>query len=115
MMIKFRDITWPCGRAMAISLTVNFQFYAYDQSTNVSQFMAYFQTQSSNYNGGKVLVSFISDGSGGLSPENGFFSACSRLKNQQELHGIFVWCADESKAKGLGFSYEKQSQALLAN
>ncbi|GMP69086.1 hypothetical protein CsSME_00028480 [Camellia sinensis var. sinensis] len=83
--------------------------------TNVSQFMAYFQTQSSNYNGGKVLVSFISDGSGGLSPENGFFSACSRLKNQQELHGIFVWCADESKAKGLGFSYEKQSQALLAN
>ncbi|GMP38438.1 hypothetical protein CsSME_00009684 [Camellia sinensis var. sinensis] len=72
--------------------------------TNVSQFMAYFQTQSSNYNGGKVLVSFISDGSGGF-----------RLKNQQELHGIFVWCADESKAKGLGFSYEKQSQALLAN
>ncbi|THF99964.1 chitinase 2-like [Camellia sinensis] len=94
---------------------VNFQFYGYDQGTNVSQFMAYFETQSSNYNGGKVLVSFISDGSRGLSPENGFFSACSRLKDQQELHGIFVWCADTSKAKGLGFGYEKQSQALLAN
>ncbi|KAI3461480.1 hypothetical protein Pfo_018143 [Paulownia fortunei] len=91
---------------------VNFQFYAYDQGTTVSQFMDYFATQSSNYNGGKVLASFISDGSGGLAPDNGFFTACSRLKSQGHLHGIFVWCADDSK--GLGFKYEKQSQSLLA-
>ncbi|GFZ20556.1 hypothetical protein Acr_28g0012610 [Actinidia rufa] len=51
---------------------VNFQFYAYDQGTTVDQFISYFQTQSSNYNGGKVLASFATDGSGGLSPENGF-------------------------------------------
>ena len=75
---------------------VNFQFYAYDQGTTVSQFMNYFNTQSSNYNGGKILASFISDGSGGLTPENGFFTACNRLKSQNKLHGIFVWSADDS-------------------
>ncbi|KAK6935957.1 Glycoside hydrolase family 18, catalytic domain [Dillenia turbinata] len=91
---------------------VNFQFYAYHQGTTVSQFMKYFADQSSNYNGGKVLVSFISDGSGGLSPDNGFFTACNRLKSQQQLHGIFVWSADDSMSRG--FRYEKQSQALLA-
>ncbi|XP_057483741.1 chitinase 2-like [Actinidia eriantha] len=91
---------------------VNFQFYAYDQGTTVDQFISYFQTQSSNYNGGKVLASFATDGSGGLSPENGFFTACSRLKSQQNLHGIFVWSADDSMSGG--FRYEKQSQSLLA-
>jgi chitinase len=91
---------------------VNFQFYAYDQGTTVSQFIDYFKTQSSNYNGGKVLASFSTDGSGGLSPENGFFTACNRLKSEQDLHGIFVWSADDSKKNG--FRYEKQSQALLA-
>uniref|UniRef100_A0A5B6YLF9 Putative chitinase 2-like n=1 Tax=Davidia involucrata TaxID=16924 RepID=A0A5B6YLF9_DAVIN len=91
---------------------VNFQFYAYDKGTTVTQFIKHFETQSSNYKGGKVLTSFISDGSGGLSPENGFFTACKRLKSQRKLHGIFVWSADDSKARG--FRYEKQSQALLA-
>ncbi|KAH7560936.1 hypothetical protein ACOSP7_016586 [Xanthoceras sorbifolium] len=91
---------------------VNFQFYAYDQGTSVSQFMDYYNTQSSNYNGGKVLVSFISDGRGGLSPDDGFFTACTRLRSQNQLHGIFVWSADDSKANG--FRYEKRSQALLA-
>ncbi|XP_021818834.1 chitinase 2-like [Prunus avium] len=91
---------------------VNFQFYGYDQGTTVSQFINYFKTQSSNYNGGKVLASFISDGSRGLSPENGFFTACDRLKSEQQLHGIFVWSADDSKE--IGFRYEEQSQNLLA-
>lgn len=91
---------------------VNFQFYAYEKGTSVSQFIEYFKTQSSNYKGGKVLASFISDGSKGLSPENGFFTACHRLRSQKLLGGIFVWSADDSKANG--FRYEKQSQALLA-
>ncbi|PRQ42159.1 putative chitinase [Rosa chinensis] len=92
---------------------VNFQFYAYDQSTTVTQFINYFKKQSSNYNGGKVLASFSTDGmSGGLSPENGFFTACHMLKSEQNLHGIFVWSADDSKKNG--FHYEEQSQALLA-
>ncbi|XP_058111006.1 chitinase 2-like [Magnolia sinica] len=91
---------------------VNFQFYAYDQGTTVSQFLNYFNTQNSNYGGGKVLVSFSTDGSGGLSPENGFFTACDRLRSQGKLHGIFVWSADDSM--GNGFRYERRSQALLA-
>ena len=91
---------------------MNFQFYAYGQGTTVSQFMKYFEEQSSNCEGGKVLASFISDWSGGLSPDNGFFTACNQLKSQQQLYGIFIWSADDSKAES--FRYEKQSQALLA-
>lgn len=92
---------------------VNFQFYAYDKGTTVSEFLKYFDDQSSNYDGGKILASFASDRTaGGLSPENGFFNACNTLRNEGKLHGIFVWSADDSKA--LGFRYEKQSQALLA-
>lgn len=91
---------------------VNFQFYAYDKGTSVSQFIGYYNSQTSNYKGGKVLVSFISDGSGGLTPENGFFTACNRLKSQQMLNGIFVWSADDSKARG--FPYEKRSQYVIA-
>ena len=68
--------------------------------------------QSSNYEGGKVLTSFISDESGGSPPDDGFFIACNRLKTQHQLHGSFVWSADDSRAGG--FRYEKQSQALLA-
>lgn len=90
---------------------VNFQFYAYDSSTTVSQFMEYYNGQSSRYSGGKVLVSFITDGSGGLSPADGFFDACNALKKEGKLEGIFVWCADSSVSTG--FQYEKQSQALL--
>ncbi|GKC91233.1 chitinase 2-like protein [Tanacetum coccineum] len=52
----------------------------------------------SNYGGGSILASFISDGSGGLSPQNGFFTVCSRLKSQGRLGGIIVWSADDSKA-----------------
>ncbi|KAI3760451.1 hypothetical protein L1987_50846 [Smallanthus sonchifolius] len=91
---------------------VNFQFYAYDRSTTVAQFLSYFERQSANYNGGRVLVSFSTDSSGGLKPENGFFTACERLRSQRKLNGIFVWSADNSKANG--FTYERQAQALLA-
>lgn len=91
---------------------VNFQFYAYDTQTNVSQFLRYFETQMSNYEGGKILVSFTSAGGGGLSPENGFFTACKMLKRRKQLHGIFIWSADNSKSER--FKYEKQSQTLLA-
>ncbi|XP_034688759.1 chitinase 2-like [Vitis riparia] len=91
---------------------VNFQFYAYDKGTTISQFLQHFETQRSNYNGGKVLVSFGTDGSGGLSPQNGFFKACGTLKNQGKLHGIFIWSADDSKKEN--FRFEKQSQDFLA-
>ncbi|GLJ06145.1 hypothetical protein SUGI_0032400 [Cryptomeria japonica] len=90
---------------------VNFQFYAYDSSTTVPQFINYFNAQEKRYSVGKVLPSFTSDGSGGLSPAKGFFDACTTLKKSGKLHGIFVWSADTSKSNG--FKYEKQAQALL--
>lgn len=92
---------------------VNFQFYAYPKGTTVSQFLGYFETQRSNYNGGEILASFGTDGSGGLSPENGFFKACNTLKKEGKLHGIFIWSADDSKKAN--FQYEKESQDFLAN
>ncbi|KAG6415440.1 hypothetical protein SASPL_122851 [Salvia splendens] len=91
----------------------NFQFYAYPRSTNVSQFLKYFDEQSSNYKGGKVQVSFGTDGSGGLSLQNGFFDACSELSKQGKFHGIFIWSADDSKKAN--FKYERQSQDFLAS
>lgn len=91
---------------------VNFQFYAYKKGTTISEFINYFDAQSSNYAGGKVLVSFGTDGSGGLSPQTGFFEACSKLKSQHKLHGIFIWSADDSRKDGFG--YEKESQNFLA-
>ncbi|KAK1322431.1 hypothetical protein QJS10_CPA03g01369 [Acorus calamus] len=92
--------------------TVNFQFYAYDNTTTVSQFLKYFDKQSRNYTGGEIMTSFISDGSKGLTPAHGFFDACERLRKEGKLRGVFVWCADDSKSRG--FRYEKRSQVLLA-
>ncbi|XP_023733317.1 chitinase 2 [Lactuca sativa] len=91
---------------------VNFQFYAYDRSTTVAQFLRFFDEQASNYDGRKLLVSFSTDSSGGLKPDKGFFTACQNLKSKGKLNGIFVWSADDSKASG--FRFERQSQALLA-
>jgi len=67
---------------------INFQFYAYDKGTIISQFFDHFETQTSNYNGGKVLVSFGTDGSGGLSPKNGFF----RLVVSIDMRKNFMVC-----------------------
>ncbi|XP_008804862.2 chitinase 2-like [Phoenix dactylifera] len=91
---------------------VNFEFYAYPAGTMVSQFLGYYETQRTNYRGGKVLASFISDGSKGLTPANGFFDACKTLQKQGKLPGIFVWSADDSKSNG--FQYEKTAQSLLS-
>ncbi|KAL6011151.1 hypothetical protein ACLOJK_001595 [Asimina triloba] len=92
---------------------VNFQFYAYDEGTGVQQFLGYIDEQASNYKGGKVLASFVSEGTGGLGPKDGFFEACKQLKKEGKLEGIFVWCADGSKK--VGFLFEKQSQELLVS
>nr|XP_009418929.2 PREDICTED: chitinase 2-like [Musa acuminata subsp. malaccensis] len=92
---------------------VNFQFYAYDARTTVSQFLSHFDQQKSNYRGGRILASISTEKNpGGLSPQNGFFRACRTLKNQDKLGGIFIWAADSSKSDG--FRYEKQAQSLLS-
>ncbi|THU48032.1 hypothetical protein C4D60_Mb09t21950 [Musa balbisiana] len=92
---------------------VNFQFYAYDAGTTVSQFLSHFDQQKSNYRGGRILASISTEKNpGGLSPQNGFFRACRTLKKQDKLGGIFIWAADSSKSDG--FRYEKQAQSLLS-
>ncbi|XP_060170224.1 chitinase 2-like [Lycium barbarum] len=92
---------------------VNFQFYAYEKGTTIPQFLQYFETQSCNYKGGKILVSLGTNNIGGLSPEHGFFDACTILKRQGKLNGIFIWSADDSMEDH--FRYEKLSQDLLAS
>ncbi|GAA0142678.1 hypothetical protein LIER_35616 [Lithospermum erythrorhizon] len=91
---------------------VNFQFYAYPKMKSSALFLQYFETQSLNYKGGKIIVSFGTDGSGGLSPDDGFFDACKVLNDQGKFYGIFIWSADDSKKAG--FLYEKKSQDFLA-
>ncbi|KAI9081785.1 hypothetical protein K1719_036047 [Acacia pycnantha] len=90
---------------------VNFQFYAYSNRTTIPEFLGHFERQVKNYRGGKVLVSFGTDDSGGLKPEHGFFEACTEISRHRELHGIFIWSADDSKK--FNFSYEIQSQTFL--
>ncbi|KAF3956657.1 hypothetical protein CMV_018238 [Castanea mollissima] len=59
---------------------------SFPMGTIVPQFLNYVKTQSSNYNGGKILVSFSTDASsGGLKPENGFFTACRKLKSRSNF------------------------------
>ncbi|GLJ06097.1 hypothetical protein SUGI_0031800 [Cryptomeria japonica] len=90
------------------------QFYAYDRSTSVKQFLEYFDTQASNYKGGKLLSSFSTDnGSDGLTPDKGFFDACRELKKRRKLEGIFIWSADDSKK--YDFKYEVEAEAILAS
>ncbi|XP_051113475.1 chitinase 2-like [Andrographis paniculata] len=91
---------------------VNFQFYAYPKGTTVGQFLGHFERQRKKYDGGDILASFGTDGSGGLSPEKGFFNACRTLSDEGKLNGIFIWSADDSK-KGK-FKFERQSQDFLA-
>ncbi|KAL4296276.1 hypothetical protein GQ457_12G029340 [Hibiscus cannabinus] len=68
---------------------VNFQFYAYEK-LSVSQFISNFKEQASNYGGGQLLASFESGGGGGLKPNDGFFEACNKLKDEGKLGGIFI-------------------------
>ncbi|XP_021739600.1 chitinase 2-like [Chenopodium quinoa] len=91
---------------------VNFQFYSYEQITSKSEFITYFKNERRNYKDGKILASYISDGSKGLKPGKDFFKACEKLKEMNLLHGIFFWCADDSKV--LKFKHEVKAQELLA-
>ncbi|KAM7502012.1 hypothetical protein LguiB_000916 [Lonicera macranthoides] len=86
--------------------------FDYDQGPVLINLLVILRLKTKNYEGGNVLASSSTDGSGGLLPENEFFTARNWLKSWNKLHGIFVWSADDSKARG--FPYEKQSPALLA-
>ncbi|KAJ3702758.1 hypothetical protein LUZ61_006463 [Rhynchospora tenuis] len=91
----------------------NFQFYGFDDNTTVDQYVEYFDEQVSNYPGGNILASFMTDNTTGLISADTGLSACEELKSQDKLFGIFIWSADDSLHEG--FTYEIQSQALLAS
>ncbi|KAJ4750648.1 Chitinase 2 [Rhynchospora pubera] len=92
---------------------VNFQFYGYDADTTVKQYVTYYDEQVANYPGGRVLASFMTENTAGVISADRGFSACQELKKENKLYGIFIWSADDSLSQG--FTYEKESQALLTS
>ncbi|GMY20844.1 pathogenesis-related protein PR-4-like [Fagus crenata] len=77
---KMDDSKNPHGGCGATAQPAETSAHPYlDESMTFYIFIEHFETQNTNYIGGKVLVSFGTDGSGGLSPDNGFFEACSKL------------------------------------
>nr|AGT16159.1 chitinase [Saccharum hybrid cultivar R570]AWA44757.1 Chitinase [Saccharum officinarum] len=94
---------------------VNFQFYGYGDNTDVATYVEFYNNQSANYPGGKVLASFMTGNTTGLiSPDLGI-SAAKELQRQNKLPGLFIWSADSSKQSSYGFKYETEAQQIIAN
>ncbi|CAO2141258.1 unnamed protein product [Urochloa humidicola] len=94
---------------------VNFQFYGYDNNTDVDKYVRFYDQQSANYPGGKVIASFMTGNTTGrVSPDVGI-SAAQELQRQNKLPGLFIWSADGSKKSSYGFKYEIQGQQIIAN
>ncbi|CAL4981768.1 unnamed protein product [Urochloa decumbens] len=75
----------------------------------------FYDQQSANYPGGKVLASFkTGDTTGLISPDLGI-SAAQELQRQNKLLGLFIWSADSSKKSSYGFKYETDAQQIIAN
>uniref|UniRef100_K3ZNJ3 GH18 domain-containing protein n=1 Tax=Setaria italica TaxID=4555 RepID=K3ZNJ3_SETIT len=90
---------------------VNFQFYGYGDNTDVPLYVQFYDQQSANYPGGKVLASFMTGNTTGLiSPDLGI-NAAKELQRQNKLPGLFI-C---SKKSSYGFKYEIQGQQIIAN
>jgi hypothetical protein len=94
---------------------VNYQFYGYGANTDVDLYVQFYDQQSANYPGGKVLASFMTGNTTGLiSPDLGI-SAAKELQRQNKLPGLFIWSADSSKKSSYGFKYEIEGQQIIAN
>ncbi|CAL4985127.1 unnamed protein product [Urochloa decumbens] len=94
---------------------VNFQFYGYGANTDVALYVQFYDQQSANYPGGKVLASFkTGDTTGLISPDLGI-STAQELQRQNKLLGLFIWSADSSKKSSYGFKYETDAQQIIAN
>ncbi|KAL5231704.1 hypothetical protein ABZP36_030480 [Zizania latifolia] len=94
---------------------VNFQFYGYGANTDVPLYVQFYDKQSANYPGGKVLASFkTGDVTGLISPEQGI-AAAKELQRQGKLPGLFIWSADSSKVSSYSFDYETKAQEIIAN
>nr|CAB3489515.1 unnamed protein product [Digitaria exilis] len=79
---------------------VNFQFYAYGANTDVDLYLQFYDNQTANYPGAKVLASFKTGNVTGLiSPDLGISAAS----------------ADSSFKSSYGFKYETEAQQIIAN
>ena len=94
---------------------VNFQFYGYGANTDVTTYVQFYDTQATNYPGGKVLASFKTGNVTGLIAPDLGISAAKELQRQNKLPGLFIWSADSSKRSSYGFKYETQGQQIIAN
>jgi len=94
---------------------VNFQFYGYGANTDVPLYVRFYDEQTANYPGARVLASFMTGNTTGLiSPDLGI-SAAKELQRQNKLPGLFIWSADSSKKSSYGFKYEIQGQQIIAD
>ncbi|KAK3120020.1 hypothetical protein QOZ80_9AG0679600 [Eleusine coracana subsp. coracana] len=94
---------------------VNFQFYGYGDNTDVTTYVTFYDNQTANYPGGKVLASLMTNQTTGLlTPDQGV-SAAKELQRQNKLPGFFIWCADNSEKSSYRFKYETLAQEIVAN
>ncbi|RWR72975.1 2S globulin [Cinnamomum micranthum f. kanehirae] len=95
---------------------VNFQFYAYDKGIGISQFLSYFDAQVSNYNGRKVLASFISGGDGGLMGNNNLKPAdIASIKNNHPNVKVAVSLGRDTVDGGRKAYFEPKSISSWVN
>jgi len=97
---------------------VNFQFYGYGANTDVPTYVMFYDRQTANYPGAKVLASLQTGKAtveiGLLSPDQGI-AAARELLRQNKLPGFFIWSADSSKNSTYKFTYETRAQEIVAN
>lgn len=90
---------------------VNYQFYS-EGDMSVDNYLSVFDEAKAMYPGGTIIPSFETINNGtAIVPSTGL-EACQKLKNSGELHGIFIWSADQSYKD---FQYEIGAQSLLAS
>ncbi|KAI5071602.1 hypothetical protein GOP47_0013853 [Adiantum capillus-veneris] len=88
---------------------VNYQFYSLGDMV-VSEYLNVYKTAKSMYKGGVVMASFETLNNGtSIVPSTGL-DACKKLAAEGELHGIFIWSADQSYRN---FQFERSAQSLL--
>ncbi|MCO5593750.1 hypothetical protein L7F22_047767 [Adiantum nelumboides] len=88
---------------------VNYQFYSQGDMT-VAQYVSVYKNAKSLYEGGVVMASFETVNNGtSIVPSTGL-DGCKELAAEGELHGIFIWSADQSYSN---FQFERSAQAVL--
>ncbi|XP_073010139.1 chitinase 2-like [Typha latifolia] len=89
---------------------VNYQFYAVDKNANEQTYLDDYNAERLTY-GTKLLAGLASGTANAISPDVAI-RACRTLHNEGKLLGIFIWSANNSRARR--FTFEYQAQNILA-